>query len=67
MDLFVSLGGEFNTDMTWSVNSSTGEVKVLAKMPRGRKFHSMIAARGCIYCLGGQDKRGYSGACLLSN
>nr|KAI8748229.1 kelch-like protein 21 [Biomphalaria glabrata] len=53
-------GGEFNTDMTWSVNSSTGEVKVLAKMPRGRKFHSMIAARGCIYCLGGQDKRGYS-------
>ncbi|CAL1536712.1 unnamed protein product, partial [Lymnaea stagnalis] len=53
-------GGEFNTDLTWSVDSSTGEVKVLAKMPRGRKFHSMVAARGCIYCLGGQDKRGYS-------
>ncbi|XP_059141372.1 kelch-like protein 35 [Physella acuta] len=53
-------GGEFNTDLTWSVDSSTGEVKIHAKMPRGRKFHSMVAAKGCIYCLGGQDKRGYS-------
>lgn len=53
-------GGEFNTDMVWSVDTGSGEVKVHAKMPRGRKFHSMVASKGCVYCLGGQDKRGYT-------
>lgn len=53
-------GGEFTTDMTWSVDTSNGQINIHAKMPRGRKFHSMIASRGCVYCLGGQDKRGYT-------
>ncbi|RUS91706.1 hypothetical protein EGW08_000532 [Elysia chlorotica] len=53
-------GGEFNTDMVWSVDTGSGEVKVHSKMPRGRKFHSMVASKGCVYCLGGQDKRGYT-------